>query len=254
MKNISLKFLTLITGLLFLTSCVLDQDRVDFGEGPVIVQFQKSSDSKSFIQKGDGQLVDLNIVLESFGGDNLPTTSPVTVTVGVAAESQAKEGEEIVIPTKTITIPAGKNSANLLVRVDPEELTVGTPTKLVLEIVSASQTISNGKHKITVELKAICDSDLAGEYTYTNGSKKPVTITATGTGTYRANRDNAFVSDYYFDFSDNCGNLTITGGYLEDAGVPISGTGTVDPVTGTITIKYTAEGYFENRTMIMTKN
>ena len=135
-----------------------------------------------------------------------------------------------------------------------DKLTVGTPKKLILEIVSSSQTVSNGKHKTTVTLQAICESKLAGEYTYTNNGRA-VTIKSTGTGTYEASRDNAFASPYPFKFSDNCGVLTVTGGYLTDNfGIPVSGTGTVNKTTGDITFSYTAEGYFANRTMILKKN
>lgn len=253
MKTISLKLIMLLSGFLFLTSCVLDQDRVDFGEGPVIAQFQKATASQLFIQKGTGELTDVKVKIESYGGDNMPTTNPVTVTVGVAAESQAKEGVEVTIPNKTITIPAGQNAAELLVKVNADKLTVGTTKKLVLEIVSSSETVSNGKQKMTVNLQAICASNLAGNYVYTNGTKKDVVIKSTGTGTYEADRDNAYQSAYAFTFSDNCGVLTVTGGYLNDLGYTASGTGTVDKATGDITITYTAAGLFANRTMILKK-
>jgi len=252
MKNIILKLTLLLAGFIFITGC-LDQERVDFGKGPKVVQFQKASETKSFVQKGTGELTDYNVVIQSFGGDNMPTTEAITVTVAVAASSEAKDGVEVTIPTKTITIPAGSTSANLLVKVNADKLTVGTPKKLVLEIVSASQTVSNGKEKMTATLQAICESKLAGEYVYTNGTKLPATITSTGVGTYKVSRDNAYQSAYYFNFSDNCGKLTVTGSYLTDAGYPANGTGTVDPVTGTITIEYEAPGLFAKRTMILQK-
>lgn len=253
MKNISLKIIVLLTGLLFLSSCVLDQDRVDFGEGPKIVQFQKASETKSFVQKGDGVLVDYMIPIQSFGGDNLPSTTDVTVTVAVAASSVAKEGVEVTIPNKTVTIPAGQSSANLLVKVNPDKIVVGSPRNLVLDIVSASQTISNGKERTTSKLQTICASNLAGEYVYTVGHMKNVTITADGVGKYKVNRDAFYGSDYEFSFSDNCGNLTVTGGVLSAANAQ-SGTGTVDNVTGDITFSYTILGTaVSNRTMTLKK-
>lgn len=252
MKNIFLKLTLLLTGFLFITGC-LDQDRVDFGKGPKIVQFAKASETKSFVQKGTGELTDYNVVIQSFGGNNMPTTEPITVTVAVSASSQAKDGVEVTIPNKTVTIPAGETSANLLVKVNADELTVGTPKQLVLEIVSSTQTVSNGKQKMNIKLQAICESKLAGEYVYTNGTKLPATITSTGVGTYKVSRDNAYQSAYYFNFSDNCGKLLVTGSYLTDAGYPASGSGTVDPITGDITIEYEASGLFAKRTMILKK-
>ncbi|ROI08143.1 hypothetical protein EGI11_10880 [Chryseobacterium sp. H3056] len=253
MKNIILKLTLLLTGFIFITGC-LDQDRVDFGKGPTVVQFAKATETKSFVQKGTGELTDYNVVIQSFGGDNMPTTEPITVTVAVAASSEAKDGVEVTIPTKTVTIPAGANSANLLVKVNADKLTVGTPKQLVLEIVSSSQTVSNGKEKMSIKLQAICESNLAGTYVYTTGTKREVTVKATTTGNYTVSGDNAFSSAYSFNFSDNCGNLTVTGGYLTDNfGIPVSGTGTVDKTTGNITINYTAEGYFTARPMTLQK-
>ena len=244
----------MLTGFLFLTSCVLDQNRDNFGEGPVIVQFQKATANQSFVQKGTNELTNVKAVIESFGGDNLPTTSDITVTIAVSTVSEAKEGVDVIIPNKTVTIPAGKNAADLILQVNADKLTVGTPKKLVLEIVSSSQVISDGKGKMTITLNAICESNLAGSYTYTTGSKKSVTVTSNGTGTYMVNRDNAFNADYAFTFSDNCGVLTVTGGDLSGMGYPVSGSGTVNTATGDITIIYTVNGQFPNRTMVMKKN
>lgn len=257
MKNITSKIVFLLMGFLFLTSCVLDQDETNFGEGPKVVQFSSSSTTGSFVQKGTGETTDYNIVVQSFGGDNLPSSQPVpvSVTVAVAANSQLKEGNEFTIVNKTITIPAGESSANIVVKVAADKIPVGAAKTLILDIVDASQTISNNRGQITAALSTICESNLAGEYVYTVGTLKDVTISKDGTtpGKYKINRDAFYNSDYAFNFSDNCGVLTVTGGVLSAANAQ-SGTGTVNSVTGDITFSYSIAGTaVQNRTMTLKK-
>lgn len=254
MKNLSLKIILLLAGLFTLQSCLLDDEVVDFGKGPVVVQFPSASASKNFLKDNNNTVYDYKIPIQYFGGSNEPLAQDVTVVIGVSPTSTAKEGVEFSIPNKTITIPAGSNVGELLVKVNSANLDASNPKQMILEISSASQTVSSNKKITKVTLQAICPSKLEGDYIYANGSKSAVTVKSVGTGLYEVSKDNAFKADYPFTVSDVCGKITVTGGYLTDNhGIAVSGTGSVDNTTGTITINYTVDGYFANRQMILVK-
>lgn len=254
MKKYIYKCLILVAGLFVFNSC-LDDHVTDFGKGPIVTQFPKASLSQNFLQDGSGATEEYIIPIQYFGAKNEPLDRAVEVTIAVSSDSEAAEGEEFEIPNKTVTIPAGKNAADLVVIINNDNLDPADPKDMVLEIVSSTETVSSNNNIVAVTLQAICPSDLAGKYVFANGTGVEVTVTETGTGTYEVSGDNAFVGGGYpFNFSDLCGELTVTGGYLPDNfGIPVSGYGTVDPETGDITIYYTAEDYFDNRPMIMIK-
>lgn len=254
MKTFSIKIILLLIGVFTLSSCLFDEDARDYGKGPIVVQFPSASDSENFLQDGVATSYEYEIPIEYYGGDNYePLDEDVTVTVAVSDDSEATEGVEFSISDKTVTIPAGSRTANLVVTVYVNELDATDPKAMVLEIVSSSQTVSSNKNVTSITLQAICPSDLAGSYVYSNGSGRDVTLTSTGTGTYSVSTDNYFRGYYPLYISDVCGTLTITGGYLQDNfGIAVSGYGSVDDDTGVITLVYTADGYFSERTMIMT--
>lgn len=251
MKNIFLKIFLLLIAITSLQSCLDDTVR-DFGEGPVVVQFPSMSATGNFLQDGSGAVYDYKIPIQYFGGDNQPLDKDVTVTVAVSSTSQAKEGVHVTIPNKTVTIPAGSNVGELVVKVNSAALDASNPPILTLEIVSSSMNVSDNKDLMNVKLQAVCPSNLAGEYTLLrpNGAIKNITITSTGVGTYEVSGDSRFGTNYPFNISDVCGKITVTGGYLPDNfGIPVSGTGYVDAATGNVVITYTVEGYFADQVM-----
>lgn len=246
------KILILILLSVITTSC-LDTEAVDFGEGPIVVQFPSSELSQNFLQDGSGTVYDFEIPVQYFGGDNSSLNRDVTLTVGIDSElTTATEGYEFSLPETSFTIPAGSKSAMVTLKVNSENLDSSDPKIVALKIVDSSEEASNNKGTILLTLQGICPSDLSGSFKYANG--RDVTITETGTGTYSVSNGTAFVSDYPIYISDLCGTLTITGGYLTDNfGIAVSGTGSVSEDGNTITLVYTVDGYFSNRTMVMTK-
>lgn len=257
MKNIFFNFLLILFSISTLYSCLLDDTAKDFGQGPVVAQFPSKSATGNFLKDGSGKVYDYKVPIQYFGGDNTSFAKDVTVTVAVAANSQAKEGIHFTLPSKTVVIPAGSNTGDLLIKVNADNLDASNPPILKLQIVDASVAISSNKNTADIKLQAVCPSKLEGNYNYVraDGSViKTAVIKSTGIGTYQISGDASFKSNYPFNFSDVCGKLTVTGGYLNDNfGVPVSGTGQVDSTTGNITITYTAEGYFSNRVMTLVK-
>lgn len=259
MKNTIRKITFILASVVvaaFSSSCdaLLDQDETDFGQGPIVVQFPEAAISSNFLQDGSGAVYSYEVPIEYFGADGLPLDKEVTFSIAVdATSSTAVEGTEFSLGETEFTIPAGSNSASAVIMVNSENLDSNDPKQAVIEIVSSSETVSSNKAKIAITLQAICPSNLEGDYAYTSNGRE-VTITSTGTGTYSLSADDAFGGEYPIYFSDVCNTLTITGGYLPDNfGIGVSGTGSVDPDTGTITLYYTADGYLDNREMILEK-
>ncbi|PCE64543.1 hypothetical protein [Sediminicola luteus] len=151
----------------------------------------------------------------------------------------------------TVEIPAGSNEGVInMTFTDTEISNSGETLILNFQPVDGSFVGSS----TTIDLVRDCPSNLEGNYVYTNGTGKAVTITRTGATTYTVSADNAFGTDYPFNISDTCNEILVTGGVIEDNfGLAVSGTGTVDANTGTITISYTVENQFTDREMILEK-
>lgn len=233
-----------------LQSC-LDDKVTDFGQGPLVVEFQSKAVSQNFLKVDGSESYDYEIPILLFGGNGEAINTPIEITVAANSASTAQEGVHYSFTNgKTVTIPAGETKAVVPITVLTRDLSATNPPVLILDIVSSSQTISDSS-QTKVTLQAICPSDLAGDYQYINGSGRPVTVTKTGDGVYRVSRDNYFRSAYWIEISDVCNELTVTDGQINSFGIPVSGYGSVDPATGNITIVYTVQGYLDNREMIM---
>ncbi|MCG1035705.1 hypothetical protein [Polaribacter sargassicola] len=150
----------------------------------------------------------------------------------------------------SITIPANSTSTTLDVAI--EDINIISSKTLVLKLEEQDGLFIGNDNMLTINIIRVCESDLAGEYTYSNG--KAVTITETAIGTYTVSGDDYFGSNYSFDIDDSCDVISVTGGTLtEDYGIAVSGTGLV-MADESIEITYTVDGYFSDRTMILTKN
>ena len=251
----------LVTILILLMSsfafqACLDDEVVDFGKGPIIINFTQKSVTSNFVKKGTGEATTYEVPIFYVGGKGLPLNEVVTVTVGIDESSSAIEGTQFELLQTEYTIPAGETTVNALIKVYADELDVENPKDVVLKIVSSSDNVTvSDAPKTTITLQAVCLSELEGDYTYANGNLKSVTLTSTGVGTYSVSADNYFRGDYPLYISDVCGTITVTGGFLPDNfGINVSGRGSVDYETGTITIYYTADGYFSEIEMILEKN
>lgn len=153
----------------------------------------------------------------------------------------------------SITIPANSNEASFSLSISENNF-----DKINGETMTISFTSPNGYYNgatvLDIKVNVFCPSAIAGSYLYSDGNGKAVTITAgAGVNNFIVSGDNAFSSDYPFNINDQCGVITVTGGYLPDNfGIPVSGFGVVMP-NGDIEITYTVDGYFENRTMTLVK-
>jgi len=255
MKKIINKFIVIMLLAFTVTSC-LDEDAVDFGNGPIVTQFSEKEITNNFLQDGTGTVYTYEFPIEYKGADGLPLDEDVTITISVDTESStATEGKEFSLGETSFTIPAGSQTALASIQVNSAELDAFNPLTAVIQIDSSSQTVSDN-NKTYITLQAICPSELEGDYQYvfSSGSTRAITVDVTGAGTYSVAGDDYFGSLYPIYISDVCGNITITGGYLEDNfGIPVSGNGTIDEATGNISLTYTVDGYFSNRTMILYK-
>lgn len=253
MKKINKYLFIFIALAAFMVTSCLDQTEVDFGKGPIVVQFPKSVMSPNYVKDGTGSVIETPVIVEYYGANGLPLSEPVTVDLAVDQKSTAVQGQYELTQTQ-ITIPADTNRAEFKIKVYPDKLDPYNPPSLIIKMTNSSQKASSNKGEIEVILNAICPSHLAGKYIYTNGRTREVDIVEIGTGKYSISADNAFAGLYPLYFSDFCGDLTIYGGYLpENFGIGVSGTGSVDEATGQITLYYTVDGYFENRPMILKK-
>lgn len=251
MKKTINKLILMMFVAFTVTSC-LDEEAVDFGKGPIITQFSSKEITNNFLQDGTGVVYNYDVAIEYQGADGLPLDEAVTVTIAVDPSSTATEGIEFSLSETEFTIPAGSKTAYATIQVNSAELDALNPLQAVLAITSSSQTVSD-KNLTSITLQAICPSSLEGEYVNQRWGD-PTTITSTGPGTYSISRGDYFVSAYSLNISDVCNNLTITGGFLADNyGIAQSGQGSVDPATGTITLVYTVDGYYENRTLVLIK-
>ncbi|GAA4293422.1 hypothetical protein [Aestuariibaculum suncheonense] len=173
------------------------------------------------------------------------TTVELNITTTMASENYT-------VPT-SVTIPANSNEATIPLTIADNSLSRSGETMSIA--FDAPEGYYTGTSKVDLNISVLCPSDLAGSWTYTSGNGKTVTITETGDGTYTVSADNAFTTSYSFNITDSCSNLIVTGGYLEDEfDIPVSGTGTVSEDKNTITLSYTVDGYFTDRSMILTKN
>ncbi|AUC20753.1 hypothetical protein BTO15_00880 [Polaribacter sejongensis] len=254
MKNIKILVLLFVSTFAF-TSCdaLLDDYETDFGKGPIVTQFSNKEVTNNFLQDGTGIVYEYEVPIEYRGGNGTALNEDVTVTISVdAASSTATEGKEFSLGETSFTIPAGSQEATASIMVNSAELDSSNPLTAVIQIETSTQTVSDS-NKTVITLQAICPSSLEGEYV-NQAYGDPTTITSTGPGTYTVSRGNYFTTAYSFNISDVCDNLTITGGYLADNfGIAQSGSGSVDPATGTITLTYTADGYFDARTLVLIK-
>lgn len=152
MKNLTIKIFFLILGSLISISCLDDSVR-DFGQGPLVVQFKNATKTETFVK--NGSVIDYAVPVIYYGGDNASFTESVTATVTVHSTTTAKEGTQFTIPTKQITIPAGTNTADVIVKINTAALDVAATPKLVLQLTESNKAVSTTTTNMTtVNIKA----------------------------------------------------------------------------------------------------
>ncbi|WP_289038944.1 hypothetical protein [uncultured Zobellia sp.] len=172
MKKIFLKF-NFIAALLLVvlfTSCdaIVDQDEVDFGKGPILAQFQNTTDELNIIKNPNISFIDYEIPITYFGGKNVVLDRDVEVTIATSADSEAKEGVDFELTSTSLTIPAGANTANTSVRILTTDLVPFDFKDIILEITSSSEAVSD-VNSMNLTLKTLDENTLAGTYDVEEG-------------------------------------------------------------------------------------
>lgn len=153
------------------SSCdaILEQDKTDFGNGPVLTSFAKPVNVLNIVKDVANTPVNYEFDISYTGGKGIPLDKPVTVVIGTSAKSQAKEGTEFALPVKTFTIPAGSQTVKGSLSILTAGLVPFVFKDIVLEIKESSESIAE-KNTITITLKALGANSLAGTYEIITGN------------------------------------------------------------------------------------
>lgn len=182
MKNKTFRITYILVALLItisLSSCLLEDNYVDYGDTPVLVQFEKTNNTALFLPTAGDETYNIPIVI--IGGKNQPLDKNVDITFATASSSTATEGEEFDFASgNTVTLPAGEMSVELPITVHGGNLDPYDPKTLVLEITSSSLTVSES-NTTSILLQQACELNLEGflgSYTANNARfADPYTVT-----------------------------------------------------------------------------
>lgn len=178
MKNQYIKHIKngLVMGLcaLTLSSCLLDDEKTDFGRGPDFVGFTRSTITVPF--ENDGSDYTYNAVISLAGPHRDSFNGEVTVTVGVDQEnSDAEEGVHYSLPSESTVVLNSSNdfTASFPITIITEGIEAPLEKKLNLYVSSIDTDSENivisdtGKSSL-VNVSYICFADLTGSYSVTN--------------------------------------------------------------------------------------
>jgi hypothetical protein len=186
-KYLFIRSISLILIAIAFGSCdsILDQDKTDFGKGPVLTYFTEGEAEVNIIKDIANTPKNYEFEISYVGGRNVALEKDVTVTIATSKTSEAKEGVEFELPTKTFTIPAGKNSVTASLKILTGGLVPFDFKDIVLEIVSSSESVADN-NTMTITVKALGANSLAGRYEILTGEYHRIgaksTFEATGGG------------------------------------------------------------------------
>ena len=176
-RKIAIALLTLLT--LSLSSCLLDDEVTDFGNGPVLTRFTDAETEVNIIKDAANTPVKYEFEISYAGGKNVALDKDVTLTIATSPTSEAKEGVEFELPVKTFTIPAGHESATASIKILTGGLVPFDFKDIVLEIVNSSESIAE-KNTITITVKALGAKSLAGRYEVIESSYYRIGVSTPG--------------------------------------------------------------------------
>jgi len=262
MKKIKLILPALVL-LLFAGSCMVD-DEVDtsFGESPYVIGFKNAVAAESFF-------VDEGAVLKEYavdilgGDDGTPAEEDIVVSYTIDPSSTATEGQEFnfVDNSGTLTIPAGSTFAAFPLEINTGGLDPNEPTELILNLtgvtgpdsvisslndqlsitfVGCQSTVDQKTYMVTTTRTADGFIEKEGIETISMTSVNNFLTLSSGPFGPDARRG-SIADENGFNFVDICGAITVADQGLANNAYsnPVSGSGSVDPETGTITINYT---------------
>lgn len=236
MKKIFIAFVAAVS--LVFTGCDLEEKVY---EEPNYITFDRTSEDVSVPQDGATSL-DLTVYISNMSGSS--RTYDLVVEESSTLSAQAFE-----IPS-SLTVDGDSNEVSFTINFTDSGIS-NSGDVLVLGFKQGDGLYVSDPLEISVLRD--CPSELEGTYYYESiGTGTPVVITNTGGKNYSVSRDNQFGTAYAFTIRDVCDNITVTGGDIPDNfDIPNSGSGTVDPNTGEITIYYTVDGYFSDAEMVL---
>ncbi len=238
MKNYIYYILTLVF-FGTLSSC---EEATPEPTGIAYVTFEESS--KSYvIDEGST----FNTEYKIFTASNVGSDTTFDLTV-----SGSLDAANYTVPA-SVTIPAGTNEVAFNVSIIENNLDKINGETMTINL-STPDGFFSGTTDLSIVVNVFCPSQIAGNYMYSDGNGKAVTITAgSGVNNFIISGDNAFGTDYAIRINDQCGAITVTGGDIQDNfDLAVSGTGTVMD-NGNIVLIYTAEGQFTDRTMTLVR-
>lgn len=239
MKKIALLFLSALAFVACDEGDLLENDRV--ADGPKIVGFQSTLTSVSYFT--DEGTVDRSfpVALVGFGNGQLPT-SDINLEYEVdLVNSTAVEGVEFDFPTsnKTVTIPAGSDFGNLNLKVNTGEFSPTEKTQLILKLKPASGIAVSESQKTITILFVGCSSQIqVGNYSFNStagySGNTPLTEIDTNTFEVRVPGISSGGQPLYMQFTDICGEITLTGWDFSAAYLINCDSATFDSATNTI--------------------
>ncbi|MFV0248652.1 MAG: hypothetical protein ACK5H1_06810 [Tenacibaculum sp.] len=139
--------------ILLFNSCMIDNEAIDYGSGPIVVQFKDKTATGSFIQTADSAKYTYDIPIVALGGNGKALNRDIDFTIAADTLSTAREGFEFAFSLgKAFVIKAGNTSANAKIEVLLKNLDASNPKILILQIVSSSEMVSdNNKTEITLQ-------------------------------------------------------------------------------------------------------
>jgi hypothetical protein len=228
MKTLKLLIFTLILAI-GVTSCLLDQDSVDYSDSVSVLGFAEASRTLTYFNDIGDQTV--TIVVRLDGPQKYNFQDGVSASVSVDPASTAVAGQHYELGNANITLSEDSNyfaTFPLTIKtdgIDPSEITENPKLILSLDNISDSSVLLNGRAGTsTIEIIYVCPSDLGGEYSYTNpaGCSDTATVTDLGNGAYEVSTipvlnwsSGACIP---FNMIENCGELFYQGGELEANG------------------------------------
>lgn len=256
-----------------LISCDTEDDRLIYN-GDDIAYFDTASGT--FLVTDDNPSFQIRILTTTLS--NTDKTYNVVVFEDTSAAAPEPAGNEAVLASTTVTIPAGQYFGNITVNGN-FDAAVEAGTRLSLRLEDASAKVAGFKNTYSLDVFKLCESDLAGVYNvtttygfhdflpnYSTNTIEGVVITSEGgnvysvadfsgglysTGPYNTAYGTG-AADISLVFSDICGNISWSGQSDPWGAINMNGVNSVDSETGVITISWFCVGFGENGVSVYT--
>lgn len=259
----TIKYLLIfMLGMTSLSSCLVEDTEVsDLNETTAnVAGFVLGSSSYGGISNGTEYTFSVDMSVK--GPTSMALSGDVQVTVDVDPTSTAIEGTHFRLDSKSITLSKSNNyigslPITMLTQGIQAPLASNPVLKIMVTSADGSGNIMNNGKVISINLNYLCFSNLSGTYNATmvytayDGSTSNISFTdvwtETGVGEYRTSEVGHWIGGLGvgtpgYTAIDICNVISIGGQYLvdyygnwvDDLGV----NGSVDPVTGTITVDY----------------